>query len=122
MLNYPGKFFKILNNNPKDYPQVRQVLEAKWLRIHIRNHIHVLKLSSFLSEEDVVQYAVMCLIEALEEGKQVNHPGAWSMVSYFQISFFSVFSENSYQILISNILFPINTNFQVKLFLERKEG
>ncbi|NJN13429.1 MAG: sigma-70 family RNA polymerase sigma factor [Richelia sp. RM1_1_1] len=66
------------NTNCNDFTEVRQVLQAKWLRIHIRNRIYALKLSSSISEEDVIQYVVMCLVETLRSGTQVNHPVAWS--------------------------------------------
>jgi RNA polymerase sigma factor (sigma-70 family) len=66
------------NPNSNNFAEVRQVLQAKWLRIHIRNRIHALKLSSSISEEDVIQYVVMCLVETLKSGTQVNHPVAWS--------------------------------------------
>ncbi|MGD1875228.1 MAG: sigma-70 family RNA polymerase sigma factor [Mastigocoleus sp.] len=61
-----------------DYSEVRQVLQTPWLKTHIRSRLHALKLSSFLSEEDIVQHSVMCLFETLQSGKQVNHPVAWA--------------------------------------------
>lgn len=63
------------NNN---FPEVNKVLQAKWLRIHIMSRIHVLKLGSFLSEEDVIQHVNMCLIERLQSGVKVHHPVAWA--------------------------------------------
>ncbi|KST61963.1 sigma-70 RNA polymerase sigma factor region 4 domain-containing protein [Mastigocoleus testarum] len=63
------------NNN---FPEVDEVLQAKWLKIHIMNRIHVLKLNSFLSEEDVIQHVGMCLIEKLRSGVKIHHPVAWA--------------------------------------------
>ncbi len=66
------------NPNSNDFAEVRQVLEAKWLKIYVKNRIHALKLSSSISEEDVIQYVIMCLIETLKSGTQVDYPVAWS--------------------------------------------
>ena len=63
------------NNN---FPEVNEVLQSRWLKIHIMNRIHALKLNSFLSEEDVVQHVGMCLIERLQSGVQVHYPVAWA--------------------------------------------
>ena len=80
----------MLNPDCNDFIQVRQgvsqevskavnqVLQTEWLRIHIRNSIHRLKLSSLVSEEDIIQYVVKCLTEAINSGTTINHPVAWS--------------------------------------------
>ncbi|MEL6461157.1 MAG: sigma-70 family RNA polymerase sigma factor [Cyanobacteria bacterium J06621_15] len=57
---------------------VNQVLQADWLKIHIRSRIHALKLSSLISEEDIIQYVVECLTEAINSGTTINYPVAWS--------------------------------------------
>ncbi len=76
-----------MTKNPNKFPEVRQVLQARWLKIQIRSRIHTLKLGSFISEEDVVQHVVMCLIETLNSGTQVHHPIAWAkLVSQRYIS------------------------------------
>ncbi|WP_414755905.1 RNA polymerase sigma factor [Anabaena sp. CCY 9910] len=31
-----------------------------------------------MSEEDVIQHVILCLIEALRAGTQINHPVAWA--------------------------------------------
>jgi len=80
----------MLNPDCNDFIQVRQgvnqevsqavfqVLQADWLRIHIRGRIHALKLSSLISEEDIIQYVVKCLTETINAGTTVNYPVAWS--------------------------------------------
>lgn len=68
----------MVNSKNNDFVEVRQVLQSKWLKFHIRSRIHALKLSSWVSEEDVIQYVVVCLVETIESGKQVNYPVAWS--------------------------------------------
>ena len=80
----------MLNPDCNDFIQVRQgvnqevsqavnqVLQADWLRIHIKNSIHRLKLSSLVSEEDIIQYVVKCLTETISSGTKVNYPVAWS--------------------------------------------
>ena len=68
----------MVNSKNNDFIEVRQVLESKWLKFHIRSRIHALKLSSSVSEEDVIQYVATCLFETIESGKQINHPVAWS--------------------------------------------
>lgn len=57
---------------------VNQVLQAEWLRIHIRGRIHSLKLSSLISEEDIIQYVLISLTETINSGTTVNYPVAWS--------------------------------------------
>lgn len=57
---------------------VNQVLQADWLKIHIRSRIHALKLSSLISEEDIIQYVVECLTETINSGTTINYPVAWS--------------------------------------------
>lgn len=66
------------NPESNDFFEVRQVLHSEWLRIRIRGRIHALKLNSLMSEEDIIQYVVMCLIKTIKSGKQVEHPVAWA--------------------------------------------
>ncbi|AVH65222.1 hypothetical protein NPM_3643 [Nostoc sp. 'Peltigera membranacea cyanobiont' N6] len=65
---------KDINN----FPEVHQVSQSKYLKTYIMNRMHSLNLYSFLSEEDVLQYVMKCLIETLESGEQINNPIAWS--------------------------------------------
>ena len=67
-----------MNPDSKDFFEVRQVLQSKWLRIHIRSRIHALKLNSSITEEDVIQQVAMYLFETQNSGKQIKHPIAWS--------------------------------------------
>ena len=69
---------KKVNHDSNDFFEVRQVLKSKWLKIHIRNRIHILKLSSLIMEEDVIQQVAMYLFEAQISGKKIKHPIAWS--------------------------------------------
>jgi RNA polymerase sigma factor (sigma-70 family) len=66
------------NARDNDSPTVKQVLQSKWLLIHIRNRLNTLKINTVLSEEDVIQYVILCLIETLRAGTQINHPVAWA--------------------------------------------
>ena len=69
---------KMVNSDSNDFIEVRQVLQSKWLKIHIRSRIHALKLSSLISEEDIIQQVILYLVTTLQSGKQVEHPIAWS--------------------------------------------
>jgi RNA polymerase sigma factor (sigma-70 family) len=66
------------NPDSNNFFEVRQVLQSEWLKIRNRNRIHALKLSSLISEDDIIQYVIMCLIEAIKSGKQIEHPIAWA--------------------------------------------
>lgn len=73
-----NKFSKFQDQSQENFVEVRQVLQSKWLKLHIRSRIHALELSSSVSEEDVIQHVAICLVETLKSGTQVNYPVAWS--------------------------------------------
>jgi RNA polymerase sigma factor (sigma-70 family) len=66
----------VKDNN--DFPEVLEVLQSGWLRTFCNNRIRILKLSSYLEGEDVIQYAVQCLANELQSGKKIEHPIAWA--------------------------------------------
>ncbi|MEH2026856.1 sigma-70 family RNA polymerase sigma factor [Nostoc sp.] len=59
---------------------VTQVRQSKPLINHINYRIHVLRLSSYVSGEDVIQYAILCLLQELHSGKDIKNPLAWAKV------------------------------------------
>ncbi|AVH65219.1 RNA polymerase sigma factor [Nostoc sp. 'Peltigera membranacea cyanobiont' N6] len=65
------------NAKNKCFPEVIQVLESQQLKNHIRYRLRVLSIT-FISEDDVINYACMCLVETLNSSKQVIYPIAWA--------------------------------------------
>jgi len=65
------------NVKDKGFPEVLQVLESQQLKNHIRYRLRILGIT-LMSEEDVINYACMCLVETLRSGKQVIYPVAWA--------------------------------------------
>jgi RNA polymerase sigma factor (sigma-70 family) len=61
-----------------DFPEVTEVRQSRWLLNYTNNRIHILKLSSYLSGDDVIQYAALCLTKELQSGKEITYPIAWA--------------------------------------------
>lgn len=54
------------------------VFESKALRIFVRNRLYVLKMSSYISEDDVINYVALCFIQDLKNEKVIHYPIAWA--------------------------------------------
>lgn len=67
-----------MSKDNNDFPEVNQLLRSKWLRNYINNRIHTLRLSSYLSGEDLIQYVAECLTKKLQSGTKVEYPIAWA--------------------------------------------
>lgn len=67
-----------MTDNLNEFPEIRKVKESRWLMNYIKNRIYTLRLSSYLSEEDIMQYALCSLYQELKSGKTVQYPIAWA--------------------------------------------
>lgn len=56
-------------------PLVLQVLQSRYLSAHIKSRLATLKTN--LSEEDVLHYVILSLIETIKSGKEVRNPVSW---------------------------------------------
>ena len=56
----------------------QRIFDSKALRVFVRNRLYVLKMNYYMSEDDVINYVALCLIEALHEDKIINYPVAWA--------------------------------------------
>jgi polyhydroxyalkanoate synthesis regulator protein len=76
-----------------DFQEVNQVLKSTWLKKYISNRIYILKLSSHISAEDIIQHVTEYLIRDLKSGKKIEYPIAWAkLVSERYIS--KVYKKN----------------------------
>lgn len=60
-----------------EYPEVEEVLQSKQLRTHIRNELRKFRLYSY-TEDDILNQVCLYLVEALQSGKNISYPVAWS--------------------------------------------
>jgi RNA polymerase sigma factor (sigma-70 family) len=83
----------MMTTGKHDFQEVNQVLRSTWLINYINNRIYILKLSSHLSGEDIIQHVTECLIRDLKSGKKIEYPIAWAkLVSERYIS--KVYKKN----------------------------
>lgn len=61
-----------------NFPEVSQILRSTWLLNYVRNRIYTLKLSSYLSPEDVIQYVVEALAKTIKSDTKIEYPIAWA--------------------------------------------
>ncbi|MBD2165221.1 sigma-70 family RNA polymerase sigma factor [Calothrix membranacea FACHB-236] len=66
--------------NRECYAEVTEILQSKKLKDYIKLRLYILKMNSILYEEDVINYAALCLVETLRSGKKVPYPIAWAKV------------------------------------------
>jgi RNA polymerase sigma factor (sigma-70 family) len=60
-------------------PEVTEILHSRWLKNYIRVRISTLKLSSHISEEDVIQHAAAeCAIKYFNSGQRIEYPITWA--------------------------------------------
>lgn len=59
---------------------LEEILQSRSLKIYIRNRLYMMKMNNFLTEDDVISYACLELVQAYKSGKFINSPLAWSKV------------------------------------------
>lgn len=66
--------------NRDAYPEVAEILQSDKLRNYIKLRLRVRNMNHALSEEDIINHVLLCLVETLQSGKQVSYPIAWAKV------------------------------------------
>ncbi|MCG6135136.1 MAG: hypothetical protein MET45_10795 [Nostoc sp. LLA-1] len=67
-------------NYRDDCPEIAEVFQSKTLRNYIKLRLRVYNMNNALSEEDVINHVVLCLVKTLQSEKPVYHPVAWAKV------------------------------------------
>lgn len=95
------------------YHELTQVMQSKTLIAHIKFTLGTLKPKPNVSEQDVLQHVIQCLIEALQSGTVVRKPVAWGRLvatryiyKQYKLCKLSILVESDQLEYYRNINFP----------------